>query len=116
MMAVEMIHLKKHLILGGGFAALTIAAVALGCTQVDTVKVVVPQGFQGKVMVPCFGVASGNRTVNVDAMGHAENTDCPKDESHVVVVRGGVIMKPQAGVVIQKTGDGIPVGFGFDVK
>jgi hypothetical protein len=96
--------------------ALTIATAALGCTREDTLRVVVPSGYQGHVTIPCIGVMDGNRTITVATSGRAPDATCPKDELHVVVVRDGVIVPPARGITWAKTGDGIPVGLEFDVK
>jgi len=99
-----------------GLAALTVATAALGCTREDTLRVVVPSGYQGHVTVPCIGTMDGNRTITVGASGRAADATCPKDELHVVVVRDGVIVPPARGINWARTGDGIPVGLEFDVK
>jgi hypothetical protein len=99
-----------------GLIALTVATAALGCTRQDTLRVVVPTGYTGHVTVPCIGVMDGNRTISVAPTGRAQDVTCPKDETHVVVMRDGVIVPPASGITWAKTGDGIPVGLEFDLK
>lgn len=108
--------MSNQTIIRFGLAALTIATTALGCTRQDTLRVVVPSGYQGHVTIPCIGVMDGNRTITVASTGHAPDATCPKDELHVVVVRDGVTVPPANGITWAKTGDGIPVGLEFDVK
>lgn len=108
--------MRTQTIVRFGLAALTIATAALGCTREDTLRVVVPSGYQGHITVPCIGAMDGNRTINVTSSGRAADATCPKDELHVVVVRDGVIVAPSKGITWAKTGDGIPVGLEFDIK
>lgn len=108
--------MKIPIILRLGVVALTIATAALGCTREDTLRVVVPSNFQGHVTVPCVGTMAGNRTISVAPSGRAPDATCPKDDLHVVVVRDGVIIPPEKPINWSKTGDGIPVGFDFEVK
>ncbi|SFR97369.1 hypothetical protein SAMN05421771_0123 [Granulicella pectinivorans] len=108
--------MRAQTIVRFGLAALTIATAALGCTRQDTLRVVVPTGFTGHVTVPCIGVMDGNRTIAVPASGRAQDVTCPKDETHVVIMRDGVIVPTAGSITWAKTGDGIPVGLEFDVK
>lgn len=79
-------------------------------------RVVLQPTFHGHVTVLCSSTTDSPTSIAVDPTGRTLSAPCPKESSEVTVLRDNKIVQPDHGITWDKTGDGIQVGFEFDVQ
>lgn len=101
-------------LLGSGLL-LAALATAFGCRRHE-IRVQLPKGYSGKVVLFCSQQGEAGATVVVNEAGMGTGARCDNSGSRLLVVRDGQRITPDGEIRLLKTGDGIPTGIEFEVR
>jgi hypothetical protein len=95
-------------------ACLILAAPIFGC-RYSEVRVTVPHGYRGQVILSCEAVSDSSTTGSVGISGSGSLPTCPSSRARVYVVQDGQATAV-SDVQWNRTGDGRLTGIRFSVR